>query len=137
MFYFNTKYTYKNMKIQLGNWSYKTINYDINTNVLNDYEYISISNENILNRIYEIICDDMQQGENPYVMNLGNGYINNMGFFDYYNNKKSKLSWESFKDFLSLVKYKFEIKDDILVLNPIHYNSYSYSDIKDKIYTII
>ena len=30
------------MKIQLGNWSSKTINYDINTNTLNDYEYISL-----------------------------------------------------------------------------------------------
>lgn len=125
------------MKIQLGNWSSKTINYDINTNTLNDYEYISISNKNILNQIYEIICGDMQQGEKPYAINLGRGYINDMGFFDYYNNKKSKLSWKSFKEFLPLVKYKFEIKDNILILNPIHYNSYNYSDIKAKIYTII
>ena len=125
------------MKIQLGNWPSNTINYDIDINILYNYQYISISNKNILNQIYEIIYADMQQGLKPYELNLGRGYINDMGFFDYYNNKKSKLSWKSFKEFLPLVIYKFEIKDNTLILNPIHYNSYNYSDIKDKIYTII
>ena len=124
------------MKIQLGNWPYKTLNYDIDINILYNYQYINISNIDILSQIYEIICGDMQQGEKPYAINLGKGYINDMGFFDYYNNKKIKLSWKSFKEFLPLVKYKFEIKDNILILNPIHYNSYNYTEIKNKIYNI-
>ena len=117
--------------LQLKNWSFNRIQFTIDKNELDSYQYITINNINILHGIYDIIRNDMQQGEEkPYSKNLGRSIIEDMGFFDHCGNRKKLMSWKSFEEYLPCVIYKFEINGDIIKLIPLNYNSYKYSDIE-------
>ena len=103
-----------------GYFDIATFQVDLNNNFnFHNYKYIKFGSKNAQNIIFSFYKNEMQQGESIIAPNLGQSYIRQSGFYDFY---PKRTSWENFKHFCPLILYSFEIYNNTIWLTPININ---------------
>ena len=95
-----------------------TFQLELNNNInLNNYKYVNFNSTNIQKTIFNFYKHEMQQGECINAHNLGQSYIKQCGFYEFY---PKRASWEKFKDFCPRILYSFEIFDNTIWLESVN-----------------
>ena len=101
-----------------GYFDIATFQIELNDNFnFNNYKYINLYSVNAQKIIYRFYKNEMQQGESINAPNIGQSYIRQSGFYEFY---PKRASWKNFKDFCPRILYSFEIFDNTIWLEPVN-----------------